>query len=115
MQNLRFDTHRPRAEQSLKVITAEKNRILRRDIVRATAIWLVLAAHTCPTRSYLQWPNVFAVLGVELFFVLSGFLIGGSLIRLAEEGRLQSLANVWGFWRRRWFRTLPNYYLFLAL
>jgi len=97
------------------VIPAEKNRIFGLDILRASAIVLVLAAHTWPTKSYLQWPHAFAVLGVELFFVLSGFLIGGILIRLAEEGRLKNLEDVWGFWRRRWFRTLPNYYLFLAL
>ena len=83
--------------------------------MRATAIVLVLAAHTWPTKSHMQWPHAFAVLGVELFFVLSGFLIGGILIRLADEGRLQAFDDVWGFWRRRWFRTLPNYYLFLAL
>jgi peptidoglycan/LPS O-acetylase OafA/YrhL len=97
------------------VIPAEKNRVFGLDILRATAIVLVLAAHTWPTKAYQQWPHAFAVLGVELFFVLSGFLIGGILIRLAEEGRLRTLRDVWGFWRRRWFRTLPNYYLFLGL
>jgi peptidoglycan/LPS O-acetylase OafA/YrhL len=99
----------------LPVIPAEKNRVFGLDIVRATAIALVLAAHTWPTKMYHQWPHAFAVLGVELFFVLSGFLIGGILIRLAEENRLRTLRDVWGFWRRRWFRTLPNYYLFLTL
>jgi peptidoglycan/LPS O-acetylase OafA/YrhL len=97
------------------VIPAEKNRIFGLDVLRATAILLVLVAHTWPSKSYVQWPHAFAVLGVELFFVLSGFLIGGILIRLAEEGRLREFSDVWGFWRRRWFRTLPNYYLFLAL
>ncbi len=99
----------------MPVIPAEKNRVFGLDILRATAILLVLAAHTWPTKAYQQWAYAFAVLGVELFFVLSGFLIGGILMRLAEEGRLRTLGDVWGFWRRRWFRTLPNYYLFLAL
>ena len=97
------------------MIPAERNRVFGLDILRATAISLVLVAHTWPSKSYVQWPHAFAVLGVELFFVLSGFLIGGILIRLAEEGRLRQFSDVWGFWRRRWFRTLPNYYLFLAL
>ena len=97
------------------VIPAEKNRVFGLDILRAMAIVLVLAAHTWPTKAHQQWPHAFAVLGVELFFVLSGFLIGGILIRLAEEDRLHTLRDVWGFWRRRWFRTLPNYYLFLGL
>jgi peptidoglycan/LPS O-acetylase OafA/YrhL len=97
------------------VIPAEKNRIFGLDILRATAIVLVLAAHMWPTKTWLQLPHAFSVLGVELFFVLSGFLIGGILIRLADEGRLRTFEDVWSFWRRRWFRTLPNYYLFLAL
>jgi len=50
-------------------------------------------------------------LGVELFFVLSGFLIGGILATEAERGDL----DVRQFWMRRWLRTLPNYYLFLVL
>ncbi len=97
------------------MIPAEKNRIFGLDILRATAIVLVLAAHTWPSKGWLQWPHAFSVLGVELFFVLSGFLIGGILIRLADEGRLRTFRDVCGFWRRRWFRTLPNYYLFLTL
>ncbi len=56
-----------------------------------------------------------ALFGVELFFVLSGFLIGGILLRVAREGRLGTLAGMWNFWVRRWFRTLPNYYLFLLV
>jgi peptidoglycan/LPS O-acetylase OafA/YrhL len=97
------------------VIPAEKNRIFGLDVLRVTAIVLVLAAHTWPSKVGLQWPHAFAVLGVELFFVLSGFLIGGILIRLADERRLRTFRDVCGFWRRRWFRTLPNYYLFLTL
>lgn len=44
------------------------------------------------------------------FFVLSGFLIGRMLFDVAER-RL----DVRQFLLRRWFRTLPNYYLFLAI
>jgi peptidoglycan/LPS O-acetylase OafA/YrhL len=50
-------------------------------------------------------------LGVELFFVLSGFLIGGILARQAQAIDF----SVGRFWVRRWLRTLPNYYLFLAI
>lgn len=51
--------------------------------------------------------------GVELFFVLSGFLIGGILIRksTAEDWSLNAIRQ---FWYRRWMRTLPVYYLYLA-
>lgn len=97
------------------MIPVENNRVFGLDILRASAIVMVLVAHTWPSKSHGQWAGALAVLGVELFFVLSGFLIGRILIRLAQERRLHSLADVYAFWRRRWFRTLPNYYLFLAL
>lgn len=51
--------------------------------------------------------------GVDLFFVLSGYLIGGILLDLGAD--LSSGRTVLSFWLRRWWRTLPNYFLFLAL
>ena len=49
--------------------------------------------------------------GVDLFFVLSGYLIGGiAAAEVARTGRL----NVARFWFRRWMRTLPAYYVVLA-
>jgi len=53
--------------------------------------------------------------GVELFFVLSGFLIGSIFCQKylgVEEFKKKDLLN---FWNRRWWRTLPNYFLFLIL
>ncbi len=53
------------------------------------------------------------VLGVELFFVLSGFLIGTILIRtfLNTDYTFRDVRN---FWIRRWFRTIPVYWLILT-
>jgi peptidoglycan/LPS O-acetylase OafA/YrhL len=83
--------------------------------VRATAIALVLVAHASfeflPLTHRLEAVWMLGHLGVELFFVLSGFLIGGILARQAEDARL----DVGRFWVRRWLRTLPNYYLFLLV
>lgn len=86
------------------------------DLCRALAILLVLFSHgrvflrqELPWTEYLKFGGF---MGVELFFVLSGFLIGGILIQLARKGSLHWLR---GFYVRRWFRTLPNYYLFLLV
>lgn len=85
------------------------------DTCRALAILLVLLSHgrvylraVWPATDYLRFGGF---MGVELFFVLSGFLIGGILLRLARRG------GPWlrGFYARRWLRTLPSYYLFLAI
>jgi peptidoglycan/LPS O-acetylase OafA/YrhL len=51
--------------------------------------------------------------GVELFFVLSGFLIGQILIR--QGLNLDRAGNVAVFYVRRWFRTLPLFFLFLLI
>jgi peptidoglycan/LPS O-acetylase OafA/YrhL len=57
----------------------------------------------------------FGLLGVELFFVLSGYLVGSILLKEFMRHTDFTLKEVKGFWIRRWFRTLPNYYLILIL
>jgi peptidoglycan/LPS O-acetylase OafA/YrhL len=50
--------------------------------------------------------------GMDLFFVLSGFLIGSILLRSVETS---GFINVRRFWLRRAFRTFPAYYVVLTL
>ena len=94
---------------------AAEPRVFGLDFLRASAIALVLVAHASfmflPLTHALEGWWVLGHLGVELFFVLSGFLIGGILVRQADAARL----GVGRFWARRWLRTLPNYYLFLGI
>lgn len=85
------------------------------DAVRALAVTSVLVAHgslffivAFPAARYLL--VIFGVCGVEIFFALSGFLVGRQLLRVAEGG-----IGAWALLLRRWYRTLPNYYLFLAV
>jgi peptidoglycan/LPS O-acetylase OafA/YrhL len=90
-------------------------RVFGLDLVRAVAVLAVLAAHACdllePVFLAPKAAQALAVTGVELFFVLSGFLIGGIIIDTVRRD-VRWVAN---FWVRRWLRTLPNYFLFLAL
>ena len=53
-------------------------------------------------------------IGVDLFFVLSGFLIGKIILKQLEK-RKTTFKDFGYFWFRRWFRTLPNYYLVLTI
>ncbi|MBI9042570.1 acyltransferase [Lutibacter sp.] len=95
-------------------------RIFGLDVIRTIAISLVVISHA----SILIFPKsehivltvikTFGSIGVDLFFVLSGFLIGGILLKLIEENKVK-YNYLFNFWIRRWFRTLPNYYLILLL
>lgn len=88
------------------------------DLFRAVAILLVVLSHG----SFLLddtpldgFPFFKTVDGVDLFFVLSGFLIGGILLSDIEKFPSFGIGHTFSFWKRRWFRTLPNYYLILAV
>ena len=82
------------------------------DFLRAVAILLVILAHTVLSYgapAYLA-PLQYGGTGVDLFFVLSGWLLGCQLFKEAQN---TSTINVKRFWVRRWMRTLPAYYVVL--
>ena len=88
------------------------------DLVRSAAILLVLFSHTAEwwmgaSRATEISSAYIGRIGVELFFSLSGFLIGGILLRAIEGGF--DLAALRRFWTRRWMRTLPAYWVLLGL
>ena len=96
----------------------QNTRNLGLDIARASAISLVLVSHWGGPISWwfgFSWPqrvSVSGFFGVELFFALSGFLIGRLLLELIE--RDPGARGWWLFMVRRWMRTLPLYGLVLA-
>lgn len=55
-----------------------------------------------------------SVISIEWLFVLSGFLIGAMMIR-SFDGNKAWFQCAKDFWLRRWFRTIPNYYLFVLV
>lgn len=86
------------------------------DLMRATAGIMVMLSHTghLVAQHWPSFPNVPHVDWVGLFFVLSGFLIGGILLDSLTTQAPATLRFA-DFMQRRWLRTLPNYFLFLLL
>lgn len=100
--------------------SADATRNLGLDVVRSAAILMVMACHYGNT--FLFWsgvqdPQRFGAapgfFGVELFFVLSGFLIGRILLNIAATRPTRQALLV--FLTRRWLRTLPLYIVWVCL
>ena len=84
------------------------------DILRGLAIVLIMLHHFRLFPGAPEWFKWFALrgfVGVDVFFVLSGWLIGGQLFRIYRETGRISILN---FWFRRWWRTFPAYYAAVA-
>ena len=93
-----------------------ESRIPELDGIRAIAIWMVLLVHVITAfpnpqgaLSFLPWSMQVALghgwLGVDLFFMLSGFLITGILLDTRE--RPHYFRN---FYARRFLRIMPLYF-----
>ncbi len=94
-------------------------RIFGLDLMRAVAILFVVFSHALwifPEASggLIDMLRLMGVMGVEIFFVLSGFLIGRILFRIFTASDY-TYKDLHYFLIRRWFRTLPNYYLALII
>lgn len=94
-------------------------RVFGLDVVRASAMLLVLLSHAANVFCFwcgIRLPMIAlhgGSAGVELFFVLSGYLIGGILLRCAG---CRPSGRVWrNFMVRRALRTLPAYFTVLLV
>jgi peptidoglycan/LPS O-acetylase OafA/YrhL len=95
-----------------------RERILQLDVVRGLSIVLVVLAHTTvhpDLHSLLYFPlkvlNRVGFSGVDVFFVLSGFLVGGLLMK--EYQRTGGITPS-RFFVRRAFKVWPTFYAFLV-
>lgn len=89
------------------------------DVLRGLAILLVLCHHVIFLPGYRHDPTSLQYItylvgwaGVDLFFVISGFLIGGIVFReIRDTGEFR----IGRFYYRRALRILPVYYVVLAI
>ncbi|HLK06211.1 MAG TPA: acyltransferase [Candidatus Acidoferrum sp.] len=95
---------------------AGAGRIPELDGLRGIAIFIVVLLHyfyrvmAPATPSYQRFQSIFRLgwTGVDLFFVLSGFLIGGILLDARSSPNYFKT-----FYIRRFFRIIPIYYLWI--
>jgi peptidoglycan/LPS O-acetylase OafA/YrhL len=98
-------------------ISGNTVRVLELDGIRGTAILIVLIFHWIVLEGGSGiFPQIiynlgqFGWSGVDLFFVLSGFLIGGNLIDVKDSKNYYKV-----FYMRRFCRILPLYFVVLVL
>ncbi len=85
------------------------------DLLRSIAIVWVMCFHTFLIDGLgpdWTWLTRFGWMGVDIFFVLSGFLIGSQLLRKLQRGEALQLGDF--YWRRAW-RILPAFAVVLAV
>jgi peptidoglycan/LPS O-acetylase OafA/YrhL len=91
-------------------------RLARLDTLRALAVTLVVLHHYTlfVTRDHgtFGWVGKMGWAGVDLFFALSGYLIGRQIFAALRDPRGLSLGR---FYARRLLRTLPNFYVVVTL
>lgn len=94
-------------------------RIYGYDLLRAFAIFCVVHSHgnfMLHGTLIEKYPWFNLPHGVDIFFVLSGFLIGYSfIVNTNKNGGKLPLSKTLNFWKRSALRILPNYYLLLAI
>ena len=85
------------------------------DLLRALAVIWVMLFHSFVVGGLgkdWEWLSRYGWMGVDLFFVLSGFLIGSQVLRPLARGEPLSFRD---FYLRRAFRILPAFWVVLAL
>src|SRR4051812_27847692 len=100
------------------LVSDTSRRVPALDGVRGAALLAVVFSHLIwPTATFrsdvIDRVLINGWIGVDLFFVLSGFLITGILIEAKESEALAGYFR--NFYARRALRIFPIYYLFLIV
>ena len=91
------------------------------EVLRAVAVLFVIGAHI---RRIVWDPKEFLApvydwldltVGVDLFLVISGFVITRSLVDAMERGHAARRSHITAFWVRRIYRLLPTAWLWLFI
>lgn len=113
-------------ENARSLFAADKTHLPPLDGLRAIAIILVILLHLVfyaqyfypnSTQSFFELPLAVkwlakGTLGVDIFFVLSGFLIG---VILLNEIKSTNHINLFLFFKKRFLRLMPVYFFFLLV
>jgi peptidoglycan/LPS O-acetylase OafA/YrhL len=96
---------------------AKVRREIELDFIRGIAILLVLIFHYRTYNELISFPGLQQIegsgwVGVDIFFVLSGFLVGGLMLK---EWKTTGGVDGVRFLKRRAFKIWPAYYLFLLV
>lgn len=87
------------------------------DMARAISVLAIFLAHTNNYAGAFTgiYPYIrcFPVIMQELFFALSGFLVGHQIIKYIKPE--DPFRGLFGFYRNRWTRTIPFYFIFLVI
>lgn len=96
-----------------------ESRLVQLDVLRAICVFLVLGRHLTPCppevnyflhKFTLHW-NYGGWVGVDIFFVLSGFLVSGLIF---QEYKKSGNAKIKSFLIRRGLKIYPSFYLLIA-
>jgi exopolysaccharide production protein ExoZ len=81
------------------------------QILRAVAVILVAWLHAGLTLGEGRLPH-FGAFGIDIFFVISGFIISAVVLRTKQAPGLRAM---WAFLKRRLIRIFPIYWFFCVL
>lgn len=87
-------------------------RVATLDLLRGIAAFSVAIPHFIMLNTGGGWAEIVSVLAVEVFFVLSGFVLGPQILRCFYSRQASDLGT---FLARRWMRTIPPYLFALVL